>query len=100
MVVDGEEVPLELEVQYREYCRRSASCEGKSCICHMCFFEWQRSYKAQDRNIIIHCRDIHKDIGVKCENRYCQVRFREGNCRDTRLHMHFCHILPKGWWMD
>uniref|UniRef100_A0A0A9BKT1 Uncharacterized protein n=1 Tax=Arundo donax TaxID=35708 RepID=A0A0A9BKT1_ARUDO len=38
-IVDGVEVPIEQEIQYKEYCRRSANCEGRSCLCHMCFFE-------------------------------------------------------------
>uniref|UniRef100_A0A0E0MGL8 Uncharacterized protein n=1 Tax=Oryza punctata TaxID=4537 RepID=A0A0E0MGL8_ORYPU len=52
-VVNGEEVPFEVEDQYIDYCRESSTIVHKT-ICHICFFQEQnftRSNRVQGKQL-------------------------------------------------
>ncbi|KAL6640100.1 hypothetical protein ACP70R_022410 [Stipagrostis hirtigluma subsp. patula] len=96
--VNGERISREEQVQYKEYCKKSASCPEKIIACHMCFFHGQRCPNGErpESEILIHCVDKHKYRGLPCVDTKCRVRV--GSLREQRLHFHYCHILPAGWW--
>ncbi|KAL6640101.1 hypothetical protein ACP70R_022411 [Stipagrostis hirtigluma subsp. patula] len=96
--VNGERISREEQKQYKEYCKKNASCPEKIIACHMCFFHGQRCPNGErlESEILVHCVDKHKDIGLPCVESKCRVRV--GSLREQRLHFHYCHILPAGWW--
>lgn len=93
-VVNGEEVPMKQEYQYKEYYRLTLDCPDSCTMCHMCFFFEKRADNGivPNSGMFLHCFDKHKKPGLKCPVHGCCVRV--GTERELELHMHFCHILP------
>ncbi|ONM13401.1 hypothetical protein ZEAMMB73_Zm00001d002212 [Zea mays] len=86
-------VPIDVQSQYSTYVTLSSQLNSKSIICHMCFFEQQlhQNSKVPIREIILHCHNMHKIRGIKCNYNECEVRVRKED--DLKLHRHFCHGL-------
>ncbi|XP_015697957.1 uncharacterized protein LOC121055809 [Oryza brachyantha] len=96
LTINGEAVPFEVEDQYIDYCRSSATDPSKV-TCHICFFEdhiFNITNKIQRKEMILHC---HKHKGrplIACQE--CPIYVCKA--RDLELHTHYCHTLPADWW--
>ncbi|KAF2941031.1 hypothetical protein DAI22_03g318300 [Oryza sativa Japonica Group] len=100
-VVNGEEVPFEVEDQYIHYCRESRTIVHKT-ICHICFFQEQNftgSNRVSGSQMLLHCHMKHSKFPlVPCEAEDCRIYVT--TARDLQLHNYFCHTLPAGWWEE
>ncbi|KAK3135717.1 hypothetical protein QOZ80_5BG0422550 [Eleusine coracana subsp. coracana] len=83
---------------YAMYCQDSLKYRQKI-ICHMCVFDEKYRYcenKFSPTEMLKHCWDVHKKVGLECKHSECRVRVSTE--KELIFHYEFCHRLDSGWW--